>query len=136
MPGNVGKGSGNVKFSGTVKIAGYVQAGYYVLAEEDIFIKDSVEAALVSAGGSVYIEKGIVGGGKGVIRARDTITAGFAEQCTLLSIGDIMLGRGCMKCSVKTNGRLVLKNDKSAILGGKSVCAAGWKLSTSAPRNR
>jgi len=125
IQGNVGKASGNVKFSGTVKVAGYIQAGYFVMAEEDVFIKDNVEASLVSAGGSVFIEKGIVGGGKAVIRARKSIQAGFAEQCTLLAIDDIIMGRGCMKCSIKTNGRVLLKKDKSSLLGGKILARGG-----------
>lgn len=125
VSGNVGKTSGNIKFSGTVKVAGYVQAGYFIMAGEDVFIKDNIEAALVSAGGKVFVEKGVVGGGKAVIRARKTITASFAEQCTLLAVENISLQRGCMKCSVKTNGKLLLEKDKSVLLGGKVLAREG-----------
>ena len=116
--GNVGKTSGNVKFSGTVKISGLVQSGYVVMSQEDIFVKDNVEACLLSAGGEIVVEKGIVGGGKAILRARKTVKATFAEQCTLLAIEGVYLKRSCMQCSVKTNGKLNVVGDKGTILGG------------------
>ncbi len=119
VKGSVGKESGNIKFSGTVKVGGYVQSGYVVMSQEDILVKDSVEASLLSAGGDIIIEKGIVGGDKAILRARKTIKASFAEQCTLLAIEDISFKRSCMRCSVKTNGKLNVLGDKGVILGGR-----------------
>ncbi|MBI9103280.1 MAG: DUF342 domain-containing protein [Spirochaetales bacterium] len=125
VKGNVGKESGNIKFSGTVKVGGLVQSGYVVMSQEDIFVKDSVEASLLSSGGEIVIEKGIIGGGKAILRSRKTIKATFAEQCTLLAIEDISFKRSCMQCSVKTNGKLNVVGDKGVILGGKILAREG-----------
>ena len=128
VKGNVGKESGNIKFSGTVKIGGYVQSGYVVMSQEDIFVKDNVEASLLSAGGEIVIEKGIVGGGKAILRARKTIKATFAEQCTLLAIEGVYMKKSCMQCSVKTNGKLNVVADKGAVLGGKIQARDGMDI--------
>ena len=119
VTGNVDKASGSIKFPGSVKVTGRVQPGYYVMAEGDIYIENTVKAALVSAGGSVHIKKEILGEDKGVIRARHTINATFVEGCTLFAVGDIILSRDCINCNVNTNERLVLQGAKSVLLGGR-----------------
>jgi uncharacterized protein (DUF342 family) len=106
--GDVGKETGNVNFSGEVRIAGKVQPGYSVIGGKDVLVGGSADAALISAGGKAVIVQGINGGGKGVVRARNSIEAAFAENATLLAVEDIRLQSRCEGCSVKTNGRIIV----------------------------
>lgn len=125
IAGDVDESRGNVKFPGTVKVNGRVRSNCYVMAEEDIHIEGKVEAALLSAGNSVFVRREIIGEGKGVVRARETICAASAEKCTLFAVGDIILSRDCIGCSVSTNGRLVLQGRESSIYGGKIQAKGG-----------
>lgn len=119
---DVGPTTGNINFVGEVRIAGSVKSGFAVLGGQDVLIGGAVEAALVSAGGKVVISQGVIGGGKGVIRARKTIEAGFVEQATLLAVEHIRIQNGCLGSNVKTNGRLFLVSERGNLVGG--LCRA------------
>lgn len=122
IKGDIGTGTGNVKFTGEVRVTGSVKAGFAVVGEGDVLIGETVEAALVSAGGKIIITQGVVGAGKAIIRARQTIEAGFVEQSTLLAVEDIRIKNGCLLSNVKTNGKLWLVGEKGHLIGG--ICRA------------
>lgn len=127
VEGNVGLESGNVKFPGTIRVAGSVQSGFIVMSEENIFVEESVQGALLSAGDSIRVEKGIVGEGKAVLRAKKSIRAHFAEQATLLAVEDIHLTNAGLRCTMKCNGRVILESEKGNIIGGQVYCKLGLK---------
>lgn len=122
IKGDIGTGTGNVKFTGEVRVSGSVKAGFAVVGEGDVMIGETVEASLVSAGGKIVITQGVVGAGKAIIRARKTIEAGFVEQSTLLAVEDIRIKNGCLLSNVKTNGKLWLVGEKGHLIGG--ICRA------------
>jgi uncharacterized protein (DUF342 family) len=68
----------------------------------------------------VVIAQGINGGGRGIVRARNSIEAAFAECATLLAVEDIKLRDRCAGCVVKTNGRLIITGESGKLAGG--VC--------------
>ncbi|MFO7849915.1 MAG: flagellar assembly protein A [Spirochaetia bacterium] len=118
VDGNVDMSTGNINFPGEVQVKGNVHEGFYVMAGGDVKIAGSVEASLVSSGQDVTIMQGVVGGNKAAIRAKQHIETSFAEQATLLSVGDIRLKNSCLRCDVKCNGTLKLAPDKGDLLGG------------------
>ncbi len=118
VAGDVGPASGNVRFPGPVQVSGSVLGGYSVLAEGDVTISGSVEAALVASDGSIRIGEGIKGRRKATLRARKTLEAAFAEQALLLAVEGVTLRGACLLSNVKTNGRLVLGGDKGILIGG------------------
>jgi len=122
IKGDIGANTGNLKFPGPVGITGSILNGYAVIAGGDVIIGASVEAALVSADGSVKITEGIKGARKGTIRARKTIEASFAEQATLLAVEDITLKSSALLCNIKTNGKVRLLGEKGNLVGG--ICRA------------
>ncbi len=122
ITGDVGPATGNIRFPGPVAITGTVLTGYTVIAGGDVYIAGSVEAALVSSGGSVRITEGIKGAKRGTIRAHASIEAAFAEQAMLLSVDDIRLKNSALLCNIKTNGRLLLAGDRGHLVGG--LCRA------------
>ena len=122
IKGDVGPATGNVNFPGEVRVAGGIKPGFAVIGGGDVAIGGVVEAALVSSGGKVVIAQGIVGAGKGVVRARRGIDLSYVEQATLLAVEDIRVKNGCLQCQVKTNGKLRLMGEKGNLVGG--VCRA------------
>ncbi len=116
--GDVGPGTGNVNFPGEVRIAGSVAAGFAVIGAGNVTVAGAAEAALVSSGGKAVIAQGVVGAGKGVVRARLGIDALFVEQATLLAVEDVRVKSGCLQCQIKTNGKLRLTGEKGHLIGG------------------
>lgn len=118
LKGDVGLSTGNINFPGEVRVSGSVKAGFAVIGGGDVSIGEVAEAALVSAGGKAVIGQGVIGGGKGVVRARRGIEAAFVEQATLLAVEDVRVKNGCLQCQVKTNGKLRLVGEKGHLIGG------------------
>lgn len=125
VDGDIGPQTGNIKFPGTIIINGNILTGFMVMATGNIGVGASVEAALVSADGDVKITEGIKGAGKGTIRAKKTIEAGFAEQAYLMAVGDIILKNSALRCVIKTNSKLKLLGDKGNLIGGNARCKLG-----------
>ncbi|MDR1566915.1 MAG: FapA family protein [Treponema sp.] len=120
--GDVGPATGNITFSGEICIGGKVLPGFAVIGGRHVLVSGSAESALISAGGRAVVAQGIKGGGKGVVRARISIEAAFAEKATLMAVGDIKLKNGSVLSYIKTNGKLVVEAGKGRLLGG--VCQA------------
>jgi hypothetical protein len=125
VKGNVGVETGNIKFPGSVYVKGGVDSGYYVFANGDIRITDAVEACLLSADGDILLKQGVKGAGKAVLRSKGRIGLAFAEQATLLSVGDISIKGGCMHSELKCNGMLRLQSDRGSVVGGRARVRKG-----------
>jgi len=118
IDGDVGLTTGNVKFPGTVRLSGSVLSGFSVIADGDVEVAEVVQAAFLSAGGSVEIGRGIKGEGKAIVRARKDISTSFAEQAALLAFGDVRIRGACLRCRLVCNGRLELTSEKGSVMGG------------------
>jgi uncharacterized protein (DUF342 family) len=125
VKGDVGKATGNINFSGELRISGKVEPGYSVIGGLNVLIRGGAEGALVSAGGKAVIAGGIRGAGKGVVRARRTIETAFVEEATLLAVEDITVKSGCVRCNIKTNGRLIISGETGKLIGGVSRARLG-----------
>lgn len=128
IKGDIGPSTGNLKFPGPVAINGSVLSSYAVIANGDVLINGSVEAALISADGAIKITEGIKGQKKATIRARTTIEAAFAEQTVLLAVEDIVLKNSAFMCNIKTNGKLQLLGEKGHLIGGACKARKGLEI--------
>jgi len=125
VKGDVDLKEGNIKSPGSVKIGGSVTQGFFVMSGGEVQIAGGVEAALVSASESIIIGQGIVGGGKAILRSKQNIEMAFAEQATLLAVGDIKIKNSCLRCKIKCNGKLHLIGDKGNLVGGDTKSTGG-----------
>ncbi|MBN1685426.1 MAG: DUF342 domain-containing protein [Spirochaetales bacterium] len=135
IKGDVGPATGNIRFSGPVHVTGNVLPGFFVVATGDIKIAAGVEAALASSEKSVHVSQGIIGGGKAAVRARENITAGFAEHVILMAVQDITLKNACLQCTVKCNGKLTLAGEKGHLMGGETKARYGIEVTNLGSRN-
>ncbi|MDR1902571.1 MAG: FapA family protein [Treponema sp.] len=122
VKGDVGPSTGNIKFSGEIRITGKIQPGFAVMAGRNVLVAGAAESAMISSGGKVVVVQGINGEGKGIVRAKNTIEAGFAEKATLMAVEDICLKAGSILCNIKTNGKLLITAETGKLAGG--VCKA------------
>ncbi len=125
VKGDVDLKEGNIKFPGSVKIGGSVTQGFFVMSGGEVQIAGGVEAALVSATESIIIGQGVVGAGKAILRSKQDIELAFAEQATLLAVGDIKAKNSCLRCKIKCNGKLHLIGDKGNLIGGNTKSTGG-----------
>ena len=128
VQGDVGATTGNVKFAGPVNVTGNVLSGFYIMAAGIVKVAQAVDSGLISSERSVHIQQGIKGGGKAVIRARESITAEFAEYATLMSVHDVTIQNSCLQCSTKCNGALSLETDKGNLVGGQAQAREGLRV--------
>ncbi|MEA1910102.1 MAG: FapA family protein [Spirochaetota bacterium] len=128
VKGDVDLNEGNIKFPGSVKIGGSVSPGFFVMSGGEVQIAGGVEAALVSASESIIIGQGVVGGGKAILRSKQDIEMAFAEQATLLAVGDIKAKNSCLRCKIKCNGKLHLIGDKGNLVGGNTKSTGGLNV--------
>ncbi|MGO9310473.1 MAG: FapA family protein [Spirochaetia bacterium] len=125
VEGDVSAAKGNIKFPGLVRISGSVRAGLSVVAGGVLEVGGTVEAALLSAEGSITVAQGIKGAGKAILRSKRDIEGMFAEESVLLSIGDVHLHGPCIRCQVKCNGRLLLDGEKGSLVAGEVRASRG-----------
>ncbi len=128
VKGDVDLKQGNIKFPGSVKIGGSVTQGFFVMSGGEVQIAGGVEGALVSASESIIIGQGVVGGGKAILRSKQDIEMAFAEQATLLAVGDIKAKNSCLRCKIKCNGKVNLIGDKGNLIGGNTKSTGGLNV--------
>lgn len=118
IKGDVDFSTGNIKFSGDVNVKGNVRSGFFVMAGGNINIGMNSEMSLLSSDKSIAVAQGIKGGGKAILRSKESIQLSFAERATLLAVNDITSKNAIFSCKVKCNGRLRLISEKGYLVGG------------------
>jgi uncharacterized protein (DUF342 family) len=121
--GDVDYSTGNLKMEGSLIIHGSVKPEFSVEAKGDVFIDGAIEAARVMAGGSVAVNRGIVGKEKGLVQAGVQISAPYAEGVTLISGGDIEILDTLLHSTVFCGKKISVLVRSGKIIGG--LCLAG-----------
>lgn len=107
---------GNLDFVGTIIIRGDVPAGYSVKAGGDIKIFGMVEAATISAGGSVHVSEGLAGQGKGTIESGESIQIGYINQGNVIADKDLYVENSIIHSICTIKGHVFCQ--KGSIIGG------------------
>ncbi|MBU8565965.1 FapA family protein [Virgibacillus pantothenticus] len=108
--------TGNLDFIGTIIIHGDVPAGYTVKAKGDVKIFGMVEAASVTAGGSVYISEGLAGQGTGSIHAAESIHIGYINQGNIVAGQDLFVENSIFHSQCTVAGHVFCQ--RGSIVGG------------------
>lgn len=110
--------TGNIQFAGSIVIHGDVPSGFKVKANGDVKIFGMVEAATISANGSVFIEEGFSGMRKGMVMAGKDVHMGYINQGTVLAGQDISVVNSILHSDCTASGKITSKNGN--IIGGSS----------------
>lgn len=119
---DVDNSTGNIDFVGSVVIKGNVLSGFSVIAQGSVEVQGSVESADIISGGSIYVAKGVQGGGKAKIVAAENITLKFVENATVIAERDIS-SNSIIHTDIFCNGNVTVMGKKGLITGGKSIIA-------------
>jgi Predicted polymerase, most proteins contain PALM domain, HD hydrolase domain and Zn-ribbon domain len=117
---------GNIDFVGNVVIRGNVLPGFRVKAAGDIRVIGGVEAAELEAGGSVEITNGILGQGKGLVKAGKNVSSSFMLEANVEAAGDVIVSQSIMHSQIRAGKNVVCTGNKGLIVGG--VIQAGEKV--------
>lgn len=120
--GNVDSSSGNIDFLGTVTVQGDVREGFSVKAGRDIIVRGTVEGAALEAGGSVAISNGMVGMGRGKLKAGGDVRGKYFENVVISCEGDLFADT-IMNCRITAGGSVILKGRNALLAGG--ICQVG-----------
>ena len=118
IKGDVDFGTGNIKFGGDVNVKGNIKSGFYIMAGGDVNVGMNSEMSLLSSDKTITVAQGVKGGGKAILRAKDSIKLSFAERATLLAVENISVKNAVFNCKVKCNGKLRLISEKGYLVGG------------------
>lgn len=109
---------GNINFVGTVNIRGNVPAGFEIVSKGDIKVHGLVESATLISEGSIFVSAGIVGQGKGLIKAKGDLHTSFINQGNVDVEGDINVVQSILHSNVTAGGSIYCNKGKGNIVGG------------------
>ncbi len=109
---------GNISFIGSVNIRGNVPAGFEIKSKGDIKIHGTVESAILNSEGSIFVSAGIVGQGKGLIKAKGDLHTSFINQGNVEVEGDINVTQSILHSKVQAGGNIYCNKGKGNIVGG------------------
>ena len=127
--------SGNIEFDGTVIVKGDVKSGMKVTASGDINVMGTVDAATLTAEGSVTVNGGIIGHGSvrddkgnlrtgsGFVSAKGTVMARFYKN-VIINAGDSVIARDTIEhCEISSRNQVVVGSRggsaRASIVGGR-----------------
>jgi len=114
--GDVSVETGNIDFSGNVVVRGDVSSGFSIRADGDVTVDGVVEAAKITARGTLVIRGGFLGGDSGVLDIAGNAVCRFIESGEVNVRGDLETTY-IMNAAVKCGGTVNLTG-KGLIRGG------------------
>lgn len=126
IKGDVDFESGNVDASVNVSIKGTILDNFVVKSKKSIKIRGAIQAATVEAQEDVLVRGGILGRGKGTVRAGGQIIAKFAEEADLHAEGNVKLTKEAMNSRVYAGGSFLAPH--GAVIGGDIYAREGAEV--------
>jgi len=120
--GDANFSSGDIAFDGPVEIKGNIESGANVKVKGDLIVRGEISGGRVECGGNITVDRGIVLGPYGSVRAKGDIKADFIENSTVTCYGSVSVVRSIMQSRVMTGGAIITTGPSSLIGGGTYIC--------------
>ncbi|WP_044975983.1 FapA family protein [Ruminococcus sp. HUN007] len=115
---------GNIDFAGDLIINGNIREGFSVKCSGNMKINGLSESAEISAGGNIFIEKGMFGGSDGSITAGGNLNCKYLENCRVDIRGNLSADQ-VLRCTVSADGFVDVSGVKGRIIGGSITGGKG-----------
>ncbi|MGM0424812.1 MAG: DUF342 domain-containing protein [Thermodesulfobacteriota bacterium] len=126
IKGDVDFSTGNLAFGkGDVHIQGNVRGGFSVKTPGSVYVKQSVEGALVQTGGDCIVNAGLSMHEKGSVTVGGCLQAHFLENATVKARGDVIVTQDIVNSLVFSLGRVLSTRGRGTIQGGLIRAAEG-----------
>ncbi|MDQ7052599.1 MAG: FapA family protein [candidate division KSB1 bacterium] len=121
IPRSISSAMGEIKVEHSLLVHGDIKSGSSVHAKGSVFVMGVVEDAKIIAGGDVYVLKGFIGRGKGIIQAGNDVYVHYVDNQTIQASNNIYIHDEAMKCNLVAGRAVVFAGKKSCLIGG-TVC--------------
>ena len=121
---------GNIDFFGDVEVSGNVLSGFRIIAGGNVFVRGSVEGAIIQAGKSIVINGSYSGGEKGELIASEDIYLSHVNSGTIRSERHLFVRRELVNANSYVKGNLYMGSASSAIIGGKTYVSGEMNVYT------
>lgn len=118
VTGDMDLSIGNIDFVGSVIIRGNVPDGFKIHADGDIKVYGNVEGAELIAKGDIFIQQGLIGHNKSLIKAGGNVQASFILDGEVYADKDILVTQSIMHSRLFAGKQIVCKGVKGLIVGG------------------
>lgn len=125
VKGDIDFSTGNIECVGSLYIHGDIKSDFKIKAGGDLDVKGVVEDAEIEAEGQIVLQTGIVGRGKGIVKAGGNIYLKYCENQTIYSKGDVVAGEALLHSHVIADGMVQVLGKKGVIIGGEIFAARG-----------
>ena len=115
---NVDNSTGNINYDGSVKVNGVVNAGFEIHATGDVAVNGVVEGAVIEAGGSITIARGMKGMGQGILKAGGNVITKFIENANVEAAGYVNT-ESILHSNVQAGKDIKVTGKKGFITGGR-----------------
>jgi len=125
--GDANHTSGDIIFDGPVEIKGDVDTGVRIEVTGDLTVHGEIRGGSVVCGGNLHVERGIVVGPTGRLRAKGDIKADFVENSTVICGGSLTVNRSVMQSQVMVGGELIATGSGGLVGGGSFLCGGSLR---------
>lgn len=108
---------GKVEFPGDIVISGSVRSGVVIRSGRNVTVEGSVEAAEIYAEGDIFLKRGIQGGQKAKICAKNNVYADFIEHADIIA-GVNVESNIILNSNIRADNKVVTTGKHGRILGG------------------
>lgn len=122
--GNVDLTTGNIDFRGDVLVHGNVTSGTSIKATGTVTIDGTAEACNIEAGKDVILRGGFLGGYKGIVRTKGSVTARFMEYATVEAEGYVE-ATSALNCTIVSHDKIYMTGKSATIVGGNVYATRG-----------
>jgi uncharacterized protein (DUF342 family) len=117
----VNMANGNIHYDGTVEVKDDVVQNMKVEASGDIVVGGMVESGVLSAGGTIHIEGGVIAHAR--LHATGCVTARFAQGAHLSSDSALVLNDMAMECTLESLNQIIIgaqAPERGRLIGGSA----------------
>ncbi len=123
IKGDVDLEQGNIHHAGSLQIEGDVVLGATIEAGGDIVIKGMIEPSNIRAGGSLYVNGGIVGSPETLITVGGKVEAKYIKEAVIRAESNITVTNEIAHSDIETRGKI--EASRGRIAGGRAIARMG-----------
>ncbi|MDR2933360.1 MAG: FapA family protein [Oscillospiraceae bacterium] len=127
--GNVDNSTGDLNFVGDIQINGDILSGFKVSSKGNIFVRGTVEGAVIEADGDIVVNEGINGMNRGSVIAGGNIKCKYIQSCFIKS-GATIYADSIMYCMIECEGNVELGGKRGVLIGGRASVSKVLKAKT------
>ena len=118
VSGDVDFSIGNITIDSSIHIRGTVHSNFKINVGNNIRIDGGVEDALITSGRDIFVARGFIGSGRGMIRSSGTARIGFVENQTVVARNAVYITGEWLNAHIKAGKAIYAGINRIPVIGG------------------